>query len=247
MATNQPRTEELGFIRNGDQIKAYAAWLPRHERLPAVIVIHDVRGLSDHYRDIARRFAAEGFFALAVDLYSREGPPSLPTLEAAFAWMQQLDDGRILGDIDAAVRFLGSRVDVRASSVGITGFCMGGQYALMAACTVAGLAACVSFYGMLRYSEKTPKRPEDAIDLAPRLTCPYLGLFGEDDVLIPRGDIRELEMVLRKTQKPFQTKIYSGAGHAFFNDTRADAYRPEVAKDAWPRCVQFLRAHLTPG
>jgi carboxymethylenebutenolidase len=246
MTTIDPRSEELTFTRDGDRIHAFVASLPRHERMPAIIIVHDVRGLSEHYREIARRFAREGFLALAIDLYSREGAPRLPTLEAAFAWMQQLDDARILADIDAAARFLGSRIDVRASSIGITGFCMGGQYALMAACTVPNLAACVSFYGMLRYSEKSSHRPQDALDLAPQLACPYLGLFGEEDVLIPRQDVKQLEGILRKTGQPFQTKVYAGAGHAFFNDTRPDAYRPDAAKDAWQRCIQFFRTHLNP-
>lgn len=233
-------------MRGGDRINAYAAWLRRDERLPAVVIIPDVRGLSDHYRDVARRFAEEGFFALAVDLYSREGPPTLPDVESAFRWMRHLDDRRVLADIDGAVRFLGSRPEVRARSIGITGFCMGGQYALMAACSVPSLAACVSFYGMLRYAEKTELKPESPLDLAPRLACPYLGLFGEDDALIPRADIKELESLLRKAARTFQTKVYTGAGHAFFNDQRPEMYRPEAAKDAWARTLSFFRAHLGP-
>lgn len=244
MANTSVRTEELSFMRGSDRIKAYAARLWREERLPAVIIIHDVRGLSEHYHDVARRFADEGFFALAIDLYSREGAPLLPNVEAAFTWMRGLSDARVLADIDGAVRFLRSRPEVRPRSVGITGFCMGGQYALMAACTVPDLAACVSFYGMLRYAEKTLLRPQSPLDLAPDLSCPYLGLFGEDDTLIPRADIKELESILRRAGKTFQTKIYRDAGHAFFNDERPDAYRPEAAKDAWARALAFFRAHL---
>ena len=244
MSTTLLRTEQLTFARDGDRIKAYAAWLRRDDRLPAVVIIPDVRGLTEHYCDIARRFANEGFFALAVDLYSREGAPELPDVESALRWMRQLDDRRVLKDIDGAVRFLGSRSEVRNRSIGITGFCMGGQYALMAACTVPTIAACVSFYGMLRYAEKTPIKPESALDMAPRLSCPYLGLFGEDDALIPRADIKELESILRRASKSFQTKIYAGAGHGFFNDTRPEMYRPEAAKDAWTRALAFFRAHL---
>ena len=240
MATTLLRTEELGFIRNDERIQAYAAWLRHEERLPAVIVIHDVRGLSEHYRDIARRLANEGFFALALDLYSREGPPDLPNLDAVFAWMQQLSDGRVLADIDGAVRFLGIRPDVRLRSIGIVGFCMGGRYAFMAACTVPNLEACVSFYGMLR----SPDKAENPLTLAQDLSCPYLGLFGEQDNLIPRADIKELEGILRRNGKTFQTKIYQGAGHAFFNDQRPDVYRPEAAKDAWAKAVSFLHTHL---
>lgn len=119
------------------------------------------------------------------------------------------------------MRFLGSRPEVRARSTGITGFCMGGQYALMAACTVPSIAACVQ--------------------------CPYLRLFGEDDALIPRADVKELEGILRRTGKIFQTKIYPGAGHVFFNDTRPDAYRPDAAKDAWTRALASSARIWTPS
>jgi carboxymethylenebutenolidase len=246
MPTTLLRTEQLTFARDGDQINGYAAWLRHDDRGPAIVIIPDVRGLTEHYCDIARRFANEGFFALAVDLYSREGMPNLPDIESALRWMRQLNDSRILKDLDGAVRFLGSRPEVRNRSIGITGFCMGGQYAIMASCTVPNVAACVSFYGMLRYAEKTPNRPESPLDMASRLTCPYLGLFGEDDAMIPRSDVKELESILRRAGKNFQTRVYPGAGHAFFNDTRPEVYRAEAAKDAWTRTLAFFRAHLDP-
>jgi carboxymethylenebutenolidase len=240
MVSTALRTEELVFIRREARIKAYAAWHRRDERLPAVIVIHDVRGLTEHYRDIARRFAHEGFFALALDLYSREGAPDLPSMEAVFQWLQGLNDRRVVADIDGAVRLLRTRPEVRARSIGIVGFCMGGRYAFMAGCTVENLAACVSFYGMLRM----PEKPEGPLTLAAELSCPYLGLFGEQDTLIPRTDIKELESTLRRTGKTFKTKIYPEAGHAFFNDERPDVYKPEAAQDAWNRTLTFLRTHL---
>jgi len=244
MAIARPQTEELEILRDGERIKAFAAWVKRDDRRPAVIVIHDVRGLSDHYRDIASRFATAGFFALALDLYSREGTPELPDMDAVFRHMAALDDRRVLRDIESAVRYLQIRPEVCSGSIGITGFCMGGQYALMAACSVPRLAACVSFYGMLRYTEKTPHKPESALEMAPRLHCPYLGLFGAEDQLIPRADVKALESTLRKAGKTFKTKTYAGAGHAFFNDARPDAYRPAAARDAWRRAVAFFRTHL---
>jgi carboxymethylenebutenolidase len=121
---------------------------------------------------------------------------------------------------------------------------MGGQYALLAACVVPGLAACVSWYGMLRYAEKDARKPASPLDLAPELGCPYLGLFGEEDAIIPRADVEELRAILAREEKRFEIVTYPGAGHAFFNDTRADAYRPEAARDAWGRAVSFLRRHL---
>lgn len=245
MVAGSIRSEELTFVREGAGIRGFAAWPARGERLPALVIVPDVHGLSDHYRDVARRYAAAGFFSFALDIYSREGRPQLADFAAVMAWIDHLDDRRVLGDIDGAVRFLRSRMEVRGLSIGVTGFCLGGQYALMAACKVPGLAACASFYGMLRYKEYTPKKPESPLDLVPNLQCPYFGLFGSDDPLIPRDDVRELEALLRQHKKTFQVRSYPNAGHAFFNDQRPDAYRPEAAQDAWARVISFFQATLS--
>ena len=241
MASGHLRTEEVAFTRKEQQIKGYVASVRRDERMPGIIIVHDVFGLGEHYRDIARRFAEEGFFALAIDLYSREGTPHLPDADAAVQWMRQLNDSRVLADIDAAVRFLRTRPKVRARSIGITGFCMGGRYAFMAACAIPEIAACVSFYGPLRVAEK----PVGPLDLAADLGCPFLGLYGEQDPVIPRAEIKELESILRRTEKTFKTKIYPNAGHAFFNDLRPEAYKPDVAQEAWQRTLKFFRTHLS--
>ena len=237
-------TSEVTYERAGDTLRAYAAWPAVDARLPGLIVVPDVRGLAEHYRDVARRFAGEGFFTLAVDLYSREGAPELADMAAVARWIRALPDTRVLGDLAAAVGHLGRRAEVDPHAIGITGYCMGGQYALMGACAVPGLAACVSWYGMLRYAETDAVKPASPLDLAPELQCPYLGLFGEEDQLIPLADVAELRGILERAEKRFEIVTYPGAGHAFFNDTRPDAYRPDAARDAWPRAVAFLRRHL---
>ena len=165
-------------------------------------------------------------------------------MAAVFRWLRDLPDPRVLGDLGGAVHFLASRREVRGDRIGITGFCMGGQYALMAACSVDGLAVCVSWYGMLRYAETSPAKPISPLELAPRLRCPYLGLFGADDAIIPLADVDELRAKLARQQHPAEIHVYPGAGHAFFNDTRPDAYRPEAAADGWRRAVAFLHQHL---
>ncbi len=241
------QTAELDFPGDGVRVKGYGAWPTSAERAPGLVLIPDVRGLTDHYRDVARRFARERFFTLVVDLYSREGAPELPDMPSVFAWIASLPDPRVLGDIGAAVAYLATRREVRADRIGITGFCMGGQYALMAACTVPGLAACVSWYGMLRYQEKNARKPASPLDLAPGLGCPYLGLFGAEDGLIPDADVAELRTILARERKRFEVVSYPGAGHAFFNDTRPDAYRPDAAADGWRRALAFFRTHLGDG
>lgn len=236
--------DELSFLRDGDTIRGYAARPPGAGPFPGLILIPDVRGLSDHYRDLARRFAGQGFFTFAIDLYSREGAPDLPDMEAVFRWLRELPDPRVLADLDGAVRCVAGQADVRADRIGITGFCMGGQYALLAACSIGGLAACVSWYGMLRYAEKSAAKPASPLELAAQLRCPYLGLFGAEDAIIPLADVEELRATLERAQQRYDIHVYQGAGHAFFNDARPDTYRPAAAADAWPRALRFLREHL---
>jgi len=244
MAANEPRSEALTFQRDGDTIRGYAA-IPRGMGpFPGLVLIPDVRGLAEHYRDVGRRLAAEGFFTFVIDLYSREGPPALPDMAAVLRWIEQLPDPRVLADLGGAVQHLAARSDVRADRIGITGFCMGGQYALLAACTVDGLAACVSWYGMLRYAAHSAAKPASPLEVAARLRCPYLGLFGADDTIIPLADVDELRATLQRSRQPHEIIVYPGAGHAFFNDTRPDAYRPAVAAAAWPRVVAFLHEYL---
>lgn len=235
---------DVTYPRDGDTLRAYAAYPTASGPHPGIVVIPDVRGLSEHYRDVARRFAGQGYVALAVDLYSREGTPSFADMDAMFRWMRALPDTRVLADLAASVRWLATRPEVSADAVGITGFCMGGQYALMAACTVPGLAACVSWYGMLRYAEHDAVKPASPLDLATDLACPYLGLFGEEDAIIPLADVDELRAILAREGKRFDVVTYPGAGHAFFNDTRPDMYRASAADDAWERALLFFRRHL---
>ena len=237
-------SEDVTFERAGDTLKAHLATPVKSGHGPGLVLIPDVRGLGEHYRDIARRFAAEGFVTLPVDLYSREGAPALPDMAAVTRWIRELPDSRVLGDLGAAVAYLARRPEVAGRPVGITGFCMGGQYALMAACVVPGISACVTWHGMLRYAERDERKPASPLDLAPRLACPYLGLFGEEDGLIPLTDVEELRGILAAAGKTFELGTYPGAGHAFFNDTRPEAYRPDAAADAWPRAIGFLHRAL---
>ena len=237
---------EVAFDREGDRLNGYLAEATTDSRpRPGLVLIPDVHGLSDHYRDLSRRFAAEGFTTLAIDLYSREGAPSLQNLDQINTWLAALPDQRVLDDLAAAAHHLARSTSVDEEHIGITGFCMGGQYALMAACVHSNLRAAVSWYGMLRYDSRSEIKPKSPLDLAPSLTCPYLGLFGADDAIIPIRDVEELRTTLRQSNQPVEIEIYQEAGHAFFNDTRPQMYRPEVARIAWPRAINFLRVHLT--
>lgn len=217
---------------------------------PGLVMIHDVWGLSEHARDMARRLAGEGFGVLAVDLYRREAEVRI---EDPGAWMRALSDPQVLADVQAAVDRLASHAATAGRRIGVTGFCMGGMYALMAACACRGLAAAVPFYGLLSHEHgllcgdaglDPARKPRQPLDMAAELRCPLLAFFGADDAFVPLSDVRRLEEQLAKSGRPAEVVVYPGAGHAFMNDTRPDAYRPKIATQAWSRTAAFLRAHL---
>ncbi len=212
---------------------------------PGVVLIPDVWGLYDHYRDLARRLAAEGFTTLAVDLYRDiGGKPPIESPADAMKWIDGLDDRQILADLQAAADFLAGHASV-SGEVGITGFCMGGQYALLAACGCSGLSACAPFYGMVRYRDglDPEKKPRSVLDALPDLSCPVLGFYGEEDAIIPVADVEALSSGIAATGQDGEVILYANAGHAFMNDSRP-LYREEAARDAWPRLVSFLREKL---
>ncbi len=212
---------------------------------PGVVMIPDVWGLSDHYRDLAGRLAAEGFAVLAVDPYRRTGAPEIASPAEALAWIRSLSDPLVLETLQEARDRLAADPSCEGR-VGITGFCMGGQYAILGACEGRGFDACVPFYGMLRYAEDLgpPGKPRSPLAALADLRCPLLGLYGAEDHLIPLADVEELREQLAKSGQPGEVRLYPGAGHAFVNETRPEMHRPEAAADAWWRLVAFLREHL---
>jgi carboxymethylenebutenolidase len=212
---------------------------------PGVVVIPDVWGLSDHTRDVAQRLAREGFAALALDVYRKTGRPELADVSAAMAWIRELSDPLVLETVQDGIDAL-ARDASQGRKVGVIGFCMGGQYAWLAACACRGLSAAAPFYGMLRYESglDAVKKPRAPLDAVATLSCPVLGLYGCEDAIVPNADVDELEARLARQRHPHEIVRYEGAGHAFFNDTRPAMYRPAPAADAWTRLLAFLRARL---
>lgn len=239
-------SQETHFISGTDRIRMVVSRPAGSAPYPGLILIPDVRGIYDHFIDVAERFAAAGYLTATLDLYSREGPPEIVDVAGALEWLARLPDQRVLDDIAACRDALAARDDVRTSAIAITGFCMGGQYALMSACSIDGdgFAAAVSWYGMLRHATKTAHKLADPLDNIAALRCPYLGLFGDDDALIPRAQVAELRTKLEPLSYETQVVSYPDAGHAFFNDARPETYVEAAAGGAWPRALDFLRRQL---
>lgn len=212
---------------------------------PGVVIVHDVWGLHEVYRGVARRLANAGFAALALDLYARGEQPGTPAdMPAVMRFMHALPDRRVLADLQAGIDYLRARPEVAGRRIGLTGFCMGGKYALLAASHCRELAAVVAWYGMLRAPALDDANPEHALDALERVRCPVLGLFGADDALIPQSDVEELRRRASAWRAPLELVVYPGAGHAFANESRPEAYREAAAGDGWRRALEFFAKHL---
>jgi carboxymethylenebutenolidase len=213
------------------------AYIVRNKMGPAngsVLVIHEVFGLNDHIKSIADRIADEGYLALAPNFFVRasEPPPKDTSDMAALRKAASSIPNEVaIKDMQAALDFLKTFSSVMPYTVSI-GFCMGGGYSYQLATHTKDLVGAVIFYG------RTP------LELVPQVSCPLLGNFGELDQGIPPEKVREFEDALRKAGKQADIKIYAGAKHGFFNDTRPEAYNAEAAADAWQRTLRFFRDRM---
>lgn len=229
---------------DGVTLSAYVARPAPQGVYPAVIVIHEIFGLVDHIKDVTKRFAREGYVAIAPDLFCREAPGAQrDDLQAMRRLVAGIPDARILDDLQAAIRHLDVLTFVDGARIGAIGFCMGGLYAFLLAAHTDRLRVAADFYGRVVYPERTAQKPEAPLDVAERVGCPVLGIFGAADAVVPVEDVERLREALKRRQKPFEIKIYPNAPHAFFNDTR-ESYRPEMAQDAWERTLSFFWKYL---
>ena len=213
---------------------------------PALILTHGVHGYEEHMKEVARRFAALGYFSIVPALYCRDNFLSVveeEDLARASASLSSRSNAQTIGDLAGSLAFLqhSSYVNDR---IGLVGFCSGGRLALVFACNTSGLDAFVNFYSNGIF-QPTDANPVPAGDMLGNLGCPMLGLFGEEDANPSRDDVGLLKTKLESHSKTFETVTFKNAGHAFFSDTRP-SYRPEAAYMAWGRCLEWLSRYLKP-
>ena len=213
---------------------------------PGVVLIPDVWGVSELYERVAARLVGEGFAVLVVDPYRKTGRGDFSDPAGAMAFIRELSDPLVLETVQEGIDTLAEHPSVGGRKVGVIGFCMGGMYTLHAAGACRGVSAAAPFYGMVRNdADADPaSKPRHALDAIASLGCPLMGFYGEEDAIIPVSDVRDLEQALAPSAHETTIHLYPGAGHAFLNDTRPDAYREEAARDAWSRLVPFLQTHL---
>lgn len=220
----------IEFKRNGQRVGAYLAKPAGAGPFPAVVVIQEWWGLDEHIKDVSERYTREGYISLAPDLY--HGKVTKDPNEAG-KLMTALDREEAVKDLLGTVEHLKAMKEVRADRIGATGFCMGGSYALLLPCRTKDIRAAAPYYGEI---------PAEAT--LNTLACPILYIYGDADFWITQDEVKRLEDTLKKLKKPGEVKIYPGAPHAFFNDTRKDVYRQTEAQDAWRHTLDLFGKHL---
>jgi carboxymethylenebutenolidase len=227
----------------GTKIPAYDARPEAPGRYPIVVAVSGFTGVNEHHRDVVRRFAHAGYYAIAPELYHREGGMQGKSFEEMGKISGGITRAQYLGDLRAAADHARQQGWARAERLGVTGFCGGGALALHVTAEYPGVGAAVPWYGHVRRTFKDAPGV-DAFRLADRIRVPVLGLYGEADGGIPAADVKAFEGELRKHNPNVEFVLYPGAPHAFFSDDRPQVYRKDAAADAWKRCLAFFDKHL---
>jgi carboxymethylenebutenolidase len=230
---NQLVAQDVAFAGKAGQLKAYVAHQGGGAPRPAVIVVQEWWGLDDHIRDVARRLANEGYFAVAPDLYSRLGHQVTKDPNVAGELMSKLAPADGVDDLLSTVAWIKKQKEAEGARIGVIGFCMGGSYAIALPCVSKDIKAAAPFYGEV---------PGD--DQLRNLNCPVFYAYGENDGWITRADVDRLAAALKKFNKRGEVKIYKGCSHGFFNDTRKDVYAAGEARDAWEKAIALFKENL---
>jgi carboxymethylenebutenolidase len=227
---------------NGQAVPVYYAQPEGKSKLPIILVVSEIFGVHEHIADVARRFAQQGYLALAPDLFVRQGDPSkiadIPTLMKEI--ISRTPDAQVMGDLDACVAWAADNGG-DADRLGITGFCWGGRITWIYSAHNPKVKAGVAWYGRL-VGEASANAPKHPVDIAPGLTVPVLGLYGAKDTGIPLDTVEKMKAALSKGASKSEFVVYPDAGHAFHADYRP-SYVEKDAKDGWARALAWFRAH----
>ncbi len=227
------------------QMPAYAARPAGKKNAPVVLVISEIFGVHEHIADVARRFAKQGYFAVAPDLFVRQGDAKSVTDIARLMSeiISKVPDEQVMRDLDATVAWAKTQGG-NTGHLGITGFCWGGRITWLFAAHNPSVKAGVAWYGRLQGSS-TPLTPKHPIDVVGQLKAPVLGLYGGQDGGIPVASVAAMQEALQQgspAAKASEFVVYKDAGHAFHADYRP-SYRAEAAKDGWARCLSWFKQH----
>jgi carboxymethylenebutenolidase len=245
------KTDTDGLVAGDQEVAIGDYKMPVYEARPAtgtghpiVVVISEIWGVHEYIRDCTRRFAKAGYYAVAPELFKREGGVGHMTdIQAILKIVLGQKREQTLGDIKAAVDWAKKRPGVRADSAGVTGWCWGGSTTIQVAATNADMKAAVAWYGPPARPYQGASGPVTGFDLVKDIKIPFMGLFGETDQSPKAEDVKKFEEMLKQTNKNVEIKIYPGAGHAFHADYRP-SYNKAAADDAWGKCTGWFGKYL---
>jgi carboxymethylenebutenolidase len=236
---------EVKVPAQGGEMPAYRAMPASGSKCPLILVVQEIFGVHEHIRDICRRFAKLGYYAVAPSLYARQGDPGkydLAHTKELFAdIVSKVPDAEVMSDLDATVKFAGGDgADV--TRLGITGFCWGGRIVWLYCAHSNAVRAGVAWYGPLK-GEKIALRPLHPIDIAAKLKAPVLGQYGGLDKNITADDIEAMRAALKAAGKTYcRIDVFADAQHGFFADYRP-SYNAKDARTGWAHCVEWMRGH----
>jgi carboxymethylenebutenolidase len=225
----EPVAQMTSFQSESHQLEGYLARPEGEGPFPGIVIIHEAYGLNENIKDITRRFAEQGYAALAVDLFAGRNRAICMFRFMGNMLFNSLQNNTIT-DLKASLTFLSKQSGVDGDRLGAVGYCMGGSFAIAWACTDVRLKAIAPYYAM-------NPRPLEAVN---RL-CPVVGSYPGNDITTPGG--QKLDIELERYHVPHDIKIYPGAKHSFFNDT-SRSYHESAAQDSWERVLAFFGEHL---
>ena len=224
---------------DGAEMRVYISTPDGDGPFPGVVAIQHAGGVDDFVRGMCDRLAAEGFAAVSPDLYHREDPGSA---DDPMTRMMRLRDDTVTADVNAAIEHARSLPEIDGDRLGVTGYCMGGRVAYMMAARSDAFRAAVDCWGgncLVAWGDGPAP-----FDLTGDISCPVLGLFGEDDQSPNADEVARIDAEMTRLGVEHEFHSYAGAGHAFMNESRP-SYREQASRDAWSRTIAWFNRYLT--
>jgi carboxymethylenebutenolidase len=243
-------TDTNGLVAGEVKIPVQGGVIPGYRAMPAVggpfatiLVVHEIFGVHEHIKDICRRLAKLGYFAVAPALFAREGDVARMTdMQQIMKVVMTVPDRQVASDLDATVAWAKKTGHANTDKLGIVGFCWGGYQVWLYSVHNPNLLAGVAWYGLLLRRPKTALTPESPLDLAKQINVPILGLYGGADAAIPMSQIDQMRAELKAAGKPSEIIVYPNTPHGFNADYRP-SYRPQQAKDGWTKMQAWFKEH----
>jgi carboxymethylenebutenolidase len=224
------------------EIPAYRAMPAKGGAFPTVLVVQEIFGVHEHIKDICRRFAKLGYFAIAPEMYARQGDVSkLKEIQEIIPIVTKVPDKQVMSDLDAAVAYAKSTGKADTAKLAITGFCWGGRIVWLYSAHNPNLKAGVAWYGgLVKNPRQTELQPTNPIDVVANLKAPILGLYGGADNGIPVESVEKMREALKAARNPSEIVLYPDTPHGFHADYRP-TYREDKAKDGWKKLLDWFK------